>query len=156
MDKTVETFMVEPKKMKTNKMFIKNQNGAVLVEFALILPMLLLFIFGTIEFSLLLFNQHMITNASREGARAGVIQRNPRVSDETIRAVVNDYAQQNLVTFGNKTFPPAVIDPDGDRTGSPFGTELSVSVLFDYDFLFLSHLGFGSKTLRARAVMRME
>lgn len=156
MKKNIEATRVEVTKMKTKKMFIKNQNGVVLVEFGLILPLLLLFIFGTIEFSLLLFNQHIITNASREGARAGIIVRDPRLSDAEIQGVVNDYAQQHLITFGHKTFPPAVISPTGPRTGNLFGTDLSVEVSFDYDFLFLSNLGFGPKTLRARTVMRME
>ena len=147
---------VEVKKMKMKRNFVKDQNGVVLVEFGLILPFLLLFIFGTIEFSLLLFNQHIITNACREGARAGIIVRDPRLSDAEIQGVVNDYAQQHLITFGNKTFPPAVISPAEPRTGFLFGTELSVAVSFDYDFLFLSNLGFGPKTLRARTVMRME
>jgi hypothetical protein len=158
MENTIETTKVEATKMKTKKKFIKNQSGVVLVEFGIILPLLLLFIFGTIEFSLLLFNQHMITNASREGARAGVIVRNPtRLSDTEIQAVVNNFAQQHLITFGNKTFPPAVISPvESLRTGYLFGTELSVSVSFDYEFLFLSNLGFGKKTLSATTVMRME
>lgn len=157
MENTIETTKVEATKMKTKKKFIKNQSGVVLVEFGIILPLLLLFIFGTIEFSLLLFNQHMITNASREGARAGVIVRNPtRLSDAEIQAVINDYAQQHLITFGNKTFDPAVISPAEPRSGYLFGTMLSVEVSFDYDFLFLSNLGFGTRTLTARTDMRIE
>ena len=50
---------------------INNQNGAALVEFAIVLPVLLMLIFEMIEFSLLLYDKAMITNASREGARAG-------------------------------------------------------------------------------------
>ena len=138
-------------------MFIKNQNGVALVEFGLILPLLLLFIFGIIEFSLLLFNQHIITNASREGARAGIVVREQRLTDGEIQGVVNDYAQQHLITFGNKTFSLAEISPPyADRDGYLFGTDLSVAVEFNYDFLFLSNLGFGPRTLRARTVMRME
>ena len=48
-------------------MKIKDQDGATVVEFALVLPLLVVFIFGIIEFSLLLYNKAMITNASREG-----------------------------------------------------------------------------------------
>ena len=52
-----------------------NQKGAAIVEFAIILPLLLLLIFGMIEFSLLMYNKAMITNASREGARRGIVYR---------------------------------------------------------------------------------
>jgi Flp pilus assembly protein TadG len=56
--------------MKTT---IKNQQGVAAVEFALILFPLVLLVFGTIEFSTLLYDKAMITNASREGARAGIV-----------------------------------------------------------------------------------
>ena len=49
-----------------------NQSGASAIEFAFLLPVLLLFLFGIIEFSVLFYNKAMITNASREGARAGI------------------------------------------------------------------------------------
>jgi Flp pilus assembly protein TadG len=42
-----------------------NQDGVAAVEFAIILPFLVILIFGMIEFSLVLFNKAMITNASR-------------------------------------------------------------------------------------------
>lgn len=43
-----------------------SQKGASAVEFALVLPLLMLILFGIIEFSLLMYNKAMITNASRE------------------------------------------------------------------------------------------
>ena len=52
---------------------LKNQKGTTVVEFAIILPLLLLLIFGIIEFGLFLFNRHVITNAVREAARAGIV-----------------------------------------------------------------------------------
>ena len=45
-----------------------NQKGAALIEFAIVLPLLLLLVFGAIEFGLLFYNKQVITNASREGA----------------------------------------------------------------------------------------
>ncbi|MGD8892889.1 MAG: pilus assembly protein, partial [Desulfobacterales bacterium] len=60
------------------KILIEDQNGATVVEFAIILPLLIVFLFGIIEFGLLLYNKQVITNASREGARAGLVVRDPR------------------------------------------------------------------------------
>ena len=148
--------------MKT-KMPINNQNGGAAVEFALILPLLILLIFGITEGGLLLYNQHIITNASREGARAGIIstQAIDRVGDSEIRAVVRQYAENHLITFGNKVFPDEDIDIDPEQTSEgarrtlTFGDTLEVDVRFNYEFLVLRAF-FGPINMRARTVMRME
>jgi Flp pilus assembly protein TadG len=46
-----------------------NEHGAVAVEFALILPLLLLIIFGTIDFGRMWNMQIALTQAAREGVR---------------------------------------------------------------------------------------
>jgi Flp pilus assembly protein TadG len=48
----------------------RNQRGAVAVEFALIMPMLCLLVFGIIEFGFMLNRDMIVGNASRDGARA--------------------------------------------------------------------------------------
>jgi len=48
------------------------RRGATVVEFAICFPILLAFVFGTIEFSRVLQLQHTIRLAAFEGARAGV------------------------------------------------------------------------------------
>jgi hypothetical protein len=139
------------------KMLIKNQNGGAAVEFAIILPFLIFLIFGIIEGGLLLYNDQVLTNASREGARAGVVVGNPRLSDAGIQAVIDKYADKHLVTFGNKNFPSAVILPaQSSRVGNLFGTDLSVEITYDYNFLVLKAFGFGPITLRAKTIMKME
>jgi len=47
--------------------------GAAAVEFALVLPMLLLIIFGLIDFGRMLNAQITLTEAAREGARANAL-----------------------------------------------------------------------------------
>lgn len=49
--------------------------GASAVEFALVLPVLLLILFGTIEYGWYLTCQFVLNNAVAEGARAGVASR---------------------------------------------------------------------------------
>jgi len=49
----------------------RDQRGAVAVEFALIMPMLCLLVFGIIEFGFMLNRDMIVGNASRDGARAG-------------------------------------------------------------------------------------
>lgn len=64
--------------MKTKKQANKDRRrrGQGLVEFALILPVLLLILIGTIEFARIFFIYISITNAAREGARYGMV--NPK------------------------------------------------------------------------------
>jgi hypothetical protein len=149
-------------------MIIKNHNGATAVEFAIILPILILIVFGIIEFSLVLFNKHIITNASREGARAGIVSRPNRFvpgEDEVIvEDEVNSWLANNLITFGDIDEATVHVeifdctDPDADcpsvLTGSfhefdeegytwinrcaSFECPLKVTVRYDYDFLILS------------------
>ena len=52
--------------------------GAALVEFGLILPVLLLTTFGAIEFTLAMFDYHQLGEAARRGARVAII--NPPVA----------------------------------------------------------------------------
>lgn len=47
--------------------------GAAMVEFALVLPLMLLVIGGVVDFGRMLFTEVTLTNAAREGARAAVV-----------------------------------------------------------------------------------
>lgn len=51
-----------------------NDRGAAAVEFALILPVLILLILGLVEFSRLFNIQISLTNSAREGARTMAVQ----------------------------------------------------------------------------------
>ncbi len=123
------------------------QRGVAMVEFAIVLPLLLIILFGIVEFGLVLFNKQVITNASREGARYGIVATNgtQRVSQADIQGIVNDYCGGKLITFddtsGNTSTPECPVDyPDGFDINAPFGQELTVRVQFDYTFLVLPAL----------------
>jgi Flp pilus assembly protein TadG len=133
-----------------------DKTGASAVEFAIILPVLILFLFGIIEFSILFYDKAVITNASREGARAGIVYRYPDpVTEEEIRQVVLDYCADHLITFA--TTPSLTIA--ADWTGYEAGDTLTVTALYDYQFLvlpnFIAALT-GGINLAATTVMRME
>ncbi len=65
---------------------IKNGRGQALVELALALPLLILLLFGTMEFGRIFHSYLVLTNASREGARAGIVG----ADDTGIRTKVKD------------------------------------------------------------------
>jgi Flp pilus assembly protein TadG len=146
-----------------------NEKGATAVEFAIVLPLLLLVVFGVIEWGLYMYNSQVITNAAREGARHGVLMRMaPRditAENNAICARVVAFAGSRLVTFGTGELtcvPEDNItrgDPD-DPPSNPlaFGTDLRVQISFDYDFLFLSlpPLSLGPLPITSEATMKME
>jgi Flp pilus assembly protein TadG len=141
--------------MKSNWL-IRKQTGAAAVEFAVILPLFLLIVFGIVEWSLYLFNEHIITDASRRGARRGVVQVIPRVPETEIRAKVLEYTGNNLVTFGTQNTPSVTVP----AICVTFGNDLEVDVSYNYQFLLLPALTAGtvspSKTITARTVMKCE
>jgi hypothetical protein len=138
---------------------ILDQRGASTVEFAFVGFLLFAIIFGIIEFGVLIFDKHILTQASREGARVGVVMRVPKVSDAEIENIVRNYAEQYMVTFdssGSFRFDPPISPAEASRVGPIFGTDLVVTVKYDYNFLILSNFGLGPITLTAETHMRME
>lgn len=58
---------------------IRSSQGQVLVEFACVLPLLLLLAFGVVELSFLMHDQHIVIRLTREGSN--LISRNTKLSD---------------------------------------------------------------------------
>ena len=156
-------------------MIIKNQNGATVVEFAIVVPLVVVFIFGIIEFSLLLYNKAMITNVSREGARAGIVFATTRPSEADIQAVVSSYGASHLINFDSSQLHSTTVQhTDSDNTilgldaaiaadKVDSGEILTVTVTYDYHFLIFPNvmeLIKGSYTdsilLQAKTVMKFE
>jgi hypothetical protein len=151
---------------------LRVERGAAAVEFAMIAVVFLMIVFGIIEFGILMFDKHVLTNASREGARAGIVMRVPRLPDEDIQNIVIKYAEEHMVSFGASSTldfgpwpdgPDEDVDPDvwitpamPDRVGLLFGKELKITVKYPFNFLVLSGFGLDPITLTAETRMRME
>lgn len=146
--------------MKTRqrgRRMLSAEHGGSLVEFAIVMPLLFILLFGIIDFGILLYNQAVITNASREGARYGIVSRSPRRTDEEISTFVRSFCDSNLLkTFGTWTDP--AVTPN--YAGQDFGDPLSVQVQWQHRFLALPNLpGVGLSnpmTLSAQTVMNYE
>jgi Flp pilus assembly protein TadG len=85
------------------------QKGMSAVEFALVMPIVFLIMFGIFEFGMALWRKQELTAAVREGARKGVVATNPRKSKSYIETAVKTY----LDGIGMK---------DGARTATCSGT----------------------------------
>lgn len=141
---------------------LKDEKGTETVEFAIVSMLLFLLLFGIIEFSIFLYNKAVITNASREGARAGIVARydnsqTPAAWDPLdtgeIEAIVNQYCLNHLISFGPGASPKTTVT---GTTESVTG-ERTVTVTYKYYFLLSKLFGLGpSLDLAAVTVMRME
>ncbi len=144
---------------------LKCQKGVAAAEFALIMPVLSILAFGIIEYSLFLYDQQMITNASREGARAGIVSSPSALTDDEITTVVDNYVDNKLINFNAVNSPTTTIQRESaDGLTFVFGDDLTVIVTYTYEFLLFPALvtnlmGMttdGTIDLVATSVMRME
>ncbi len=127
--------------------------GAAAVEFALVLPLFLALLFGVVEFGLILYAKGLITQASREGARYGVVYSLTPKTAADIKAHVYQYLQG--AGFADASLDEIYVDGAQGPSGSP----LTVKVVYPYQFIALSNLIadlVGPVNLSAETAMRME
>ena len=143
-------------------MRMRDENGTSVVEFAIVAPLLFVIVFGIIEFGILLYDKAMITNASREGARAGIVFRPSRsatAENAEILAVIQAYCADHLISFDSSS----ALTLNISREGFEAGNSLTVTVDFPFRFLVFSNVIalIGGSTgslinLQAETIMRME
>jgi Flp pilus assembly protein TadG len=142
--------------MKRLAALLRNNDGVVALEFALVFPFLMMTLFGIIDVSLILCDKAVITNASREAARAGVVVRVPQLTAAQITTVALNYTSNSLITGGTATTPTVTVN---QSSGTASGDPLTVTVSYTYQGLFvgsaLSVLT-GPVTLSATSVMNYE
>ena len=100
---------------------LKNQKGQSLVEFAIILPILLLLLFGIAEFGMMLNSYLTIQNVAKEGARLGIIGG----SDIEIIALIRTTSPNLTAADMNVTITPS-------QANRKSGDTLQVTVTYNY------------------------
>lgn len=137
--------------------YLQNNRGVAAVELALCLPILIVLVFGSIEVGLLFYNEQVITNASREGARAGIVA---GTTNGDIEDIVENYCNGKLINLNGASGSSELEEGAVTVTWPEVGDEdLTISVSYDYNFLLgsmLGVLGYGDVTLSAQTIMRME
>jgi Flp pilus assembly protein TadG len=141
--------------------FLRGEGGAALVEFAIILPLLLMIVFGIVDFARAFYTQNNLTSAVREGARWASVQPENNLSVASVQTVVKNFVNRgdgSAAKFGG----PPIADPQILVTFSPaLPNTASITVTInDYPFEWITPLpgmvGFGNITLSAEAVFRWE
>ena len=135
------------------------EDGAQLVEFALVLPLLLLVLLGIAEFGFMFQRYEVVTNAAREGARMAVL---PGYGTADVQARVAAYVTSGRVPT-TTTNPNVVVENVSIPVagGLPSISAKRVTVTYTYTFQFLNALSafFGSRAavpLTAVSEMRTE
>lgn len=137
--------------MKSLKQNIGHK-GVAAVEFAIILPLLVILVFGTIDFGLLLYNEQVITNASREGARA----RTTGELESDVKNIVRNYCGEYLINLGNDDIHAKPSEDDINISAPDGQNDISVSVSYNYHYIFAPIIGLDNTVISAQTVMRME
>lgn len=132
---------------------LRGDEGQATVEFALILPILILLVVGIFEFGRAWNAHQVITDAAREGARTGAIA-NPAITRDSVKNVVENALVRAAL---NPNRARITLSGIGEITGVP----VSVEVRYPYQFGFLKpFMGWvadqGQITLGATSVMRHE
>lgn len=123
--------------------FARDKRGQSLVEMALILPLLIIILFGIVEFGRVFHSYITITHAAREGARAGVVGQ------------PNDVISQRVLQIAPQAQISDITPDPGARTS---GVPLTVSVDCQVE-LFTPIIGSiipNPINLSAQTTMRME
>lgn len=132
--------------------------GAAAVEFAFIVPVLVVLIFGSIEFGLAVQARTMLGNAAREGVRVASLTAN---GDATSAAQVKTAVDNALAgVSGTKTVTVTCATPAGaactigaKNNGNNVAT---VTVTIDYTGITGMFPALTNKTLTASSYMRIE
>ena len=131
----------------------KNAPAQTLVEFALVLPILLLLMVALIDFGVIMHAQIVVTNAAWEGARAGATIVNPEQGDQEIIGAVHQAAYGlNLDNLEIDIDPQQDESPRDLPFPAPRGEPLTVIVSYRIQLSFPSI----SFPVSGKAVTMME
>ncbi|OIO97558.1 MAG: hypothetical protein AUJ92_03425 [Armatimonadetes bacterium CG2_30_59_28] len=122
-----------------------------MVEFALVLPVMILIILGMIEYSRAYYSSSLLQNAAREGARYGILH--PDWVDDADNADpdnVTARTQRFIAGLNMNNLTITVSYPDGNTSR---GSRLRVQVTYPYQSIvpFLNNY-----TLRGQSTMHIE
>jgi len=114
-----------------------------MVEFALVLPLMLIVLFIIVDFGVGLTRWITVTNAARQGARCGAVGADTPVITQRVVDSSNGIVDPANVAVSYSAQPPAI------------GDSVVVNVEYDYNLItpvgrFLT-LAFSSLSLKARA-----
>jgi len=131
----------------------RRTEGAAAVEFAIVLSCLLLLITGIMDFGHAFFLKQIVTNASREGARLGVVYQAPAITTAQIETRVRDYLKS--ANLDDPSTTTVAVDPGTGATGTPLIVTVSSTKTWWVINRFVPGLG-DTVAIDAQTRMRYE
>ncbi|MFV1988691.1 MAG: TadE/TadG family type IV pilus assembly protein [Gemmatimonadota bacterium] len=142
---------------------LRDHRGQALVEFVLALPILLVVVFGIIEFASAWRTYQVVTNVAREGARLAVI---PTSTDQAVRDRVDSLLVQSGLNLALRTTTLTCAGAAGLCGPLSGGKPDEVRVDYQHTFVVLGPVldlmcqncgnGYGTVTLSSVTSMRNE
>lgn len=114
--------------------------GAVLIEFAIVIGLFFLLVFGMVDFGLAINTKTQMTNAGREGARLGTVNLDPTAVENRIREVA-DNLDQAILTVTIECQEPDDTPctgpgfPAGDIRNGETGDSIVVTLDYQYNMI---------------------
>jgi Flp pilus assembly protein TadG len=135
----------------------RSERGQSAVEFALVIPAMLLFLLGIFQIGTTYFNNESLRTSARDGARAGAIHTGATLAqikadvDAAVRAnaVGLDTSVSKLVVTSGCTLPPSATPTNCDQ-----GDTIDVTVTYPWKIGVLAFSKSG--TLTTHTQLRME
>ena len=124
--------------MSVTRSLIRNQQGQALAEFALVLPALILLLFGMVEFGRGFNYWNDATHISAEGARFAVVNRKPDPGNAaSLQTQLRAQADTGeLRSGGSSALPaPAEVCVDFPNGTSGIGDPVRVTMRFTYHWI---------------------
>ena len=137
----------------------RDENGVAALELALVLPILLIMFAGIVDFGIIYWQQHVLTSAARQGARAASLYQ----STANVEAVATQYVHDAGIDTSDLS-SQITAEPVPNDTGSmnvvtlrkPYRFTL-LPVFFDsFNYIFGTNTFPTSITLTGRAKMLVE
>jgi Flp pilus assembly protein TadG len=130
---------------------VRCRRGNAVIEAVLVIPILLLLAFGTVEFGHFFFIKHSLQGAAREGARASI------VSGAT-NADVNSAVSTSMTAAGLQASGYTVTTNPASIDGVASGTNISVTVQCNWGTVGVRPMAMvsASKIVKGVTVMRKE
>ena len=126
------------------KRSLRGLSAQSVVELALLLPVLLLLVLGTLDLGRAFYYQEAIANVAREGARYGAIRKNASSAEISSKALQEAGSLGSEITVTNVT---------RSATATNKYVEVSISYQFDLITPLMENVAGGDIVLKAKSRM---
>lgn len=153
------------KRLSGVKRWLQDDHGAQVAEFAILLPILLMLVFGIIDFGRGFFSWVILTNGAREGARAAAVGNNQAAVTSTVQNAVSGLYVTGIESGACVSPAKGKLCVTGANLVGDMGEPVTVTVQYNFSYIVLpnimnwaagSSMPGGVFPLVAHSTMRLE